>query len=185
MTQSPDERTWRILLGEIGQVRLRLTQVAPDMFPLSAPHLGAAPERLVEAETRLGKPLDPQHRALLAVANGWPDLVLSGSFLSTEDLGQGPAWQGANERLDILYEDGETSALPPREELLPIYINHYGPDIFVLWTEGPATDGGRPVLWIANELVDQWPDVHQWWLALIAIANRTLDRVLEAERPRA
>lgn len=177
MMRVPDERDWRILLGEIGETRLRLTDAAPAVFPLSAPHLGASAEQVAEAETRLGTTLDPQHRALLLIANGWPDLLLEGRLLSTEELGQGPVWAAASERLDLLYRESATAELPPRDELMPIFVSDYQPDVFAIWTRGPQTNEGHPVLWTAFELVDRWANVHEWWLALTAIAKRHLEQM--------
>ncbi len=37
-----------------------------------------------------------------------------------------------------------------------------------------SRDGGHEVLWFANELVDRWLNVEQWWLACTELARQTL-----------
>lgn len=57
------------------------------------PNPGASEAQLQAAESRLGAGLDPQHRELLSVANGWDRYLGAFSLFGTDDLGVGPRWQ--------------------------------------------------------------------------------------------
>ncbi|QAY62139.1 hypothetical protein ET495_01315 [Xylanimonas allomyrinae] len=61
------------------------------------PHLGADDEAIAAAVARLGRPLDGQHETLLRFADGWEDGFQSGDLLSTDEPGQGPLWEHANQ----------------------------------------------------------------------------------------
>lgn len=167
---------WEASVGDLARVSVQRTQLNPRLYPLTAPHVRATDEQVTDAETRLGTALDEQHRALLRTGNGWPDVFSFSDLLSTDELGQGPLWERANERLDVLYEDGDVSGWPPRDELMPFVVSPHDSDVFVIWTHGPTTEGGHPVLWIANELVDQWPNVYEWLLGMTELARRSRDR---------
>lgn len=58
----------------------------------TTPPAGATTEALAAAETRLQRPLNPEHREFLAAADGWPAFNGSLDVLSAEELGQGPVW---------------------------------------------------------------------------------------------
>jgi len=160
---------WQATVGDLGRLSLQRTQLDPVVYPLTAPHLAATDDDVTAAEARLGHPLDRQHRALLQTVDGWPDMSLDGDLLSTHELGQGSLWQAANLHLDQLYEEGNVSELPARDELLPVFASQYHHEVMVLWTAGPVTDGGRPVLWIGNELTDHWPNVYEWILGMTVL----------------
>ena len=145
---------WEATVGELARLGIQRTQLDPERYPLTAPHLRATPEQIADAERRLGITLDDQYRSLLGTGNGWPSMILDADLLSTDELGQGPLWDAAWERLDILREDGPADLLPPRDELLPILVSEYQEDVMLLWLGGPVTDGSHPVLWYANELID-------------------------------
>lgn len=169
-----DDSRWSVLLGDLGIVTTRLAQVAPAVYPLSAPRLGADDAALAAAERRLGHPLDPQHRELLAHGDGWPGAFLDGDVLGTRDLGQGPSWERAVTALDLFYESGPVDRLPARDRLYPVFVAPHQPDVMAIRLDGPLTDGGHEVLWFADDLVDRWPNVREWWRGCTEIARHTL-----------
>ncbi|MBV9013132.1 MAG: hypothetical protein JO272_13985 [Pseudonocardiales bacterium] len=57
----------------MAQLRMQLGRIEPQVYPMTAPHVGAKPEQLVQAERRLRHPLDPFHREFLTYANDWWD----------------------------------------------------------------------------------------------------------------
>jgi hypothetical protein len=158
---------------------MRLTQAAPDAFPLSVPHLGASQESLAAAARRLGRPLDDQHAALLALANGWELAFLSGNVLSADELGQGRLWAEAEASLDSFYAEGASEGWPPRNELIPVHASPYDTDVIALWTDGPVTEGGHPVLYFSGAIIDRWPNVYEWWLGMLLLQERSLAHVLK------
>lgn len=171
--------SWEVLLGEMVASSMRLTQAAPEAFPLSVPHLGASPGSLAAAAQRLGHPLDVQHAALLALANGWERAFLSGDVLSADELGQGRLWAEAQQSLDSFYAEGDSAGWPPREELVPVHASPYDTDVMALWIGGPVTEGGHPVVSFAGEIIDRWPNVYEWWLGMLLLQERSLAHVLK------
>ncbi len=175
---------WTVLLGELGIVTTQLNRLAPAVYPLSAPRLGADEQALADAESRLGRPIDPQLRQFLSQADGWPGAFLDGDVLGIRDLGQGPLWERARRALDLVYEYAPVDDLPERAALLPLFVAPHQHDVMAVRVDGPTEDGGHEVLWFANELVDRWPNVQQWWLACTEMARQTLAYASAAERPR-
>lgn len=170
---------WEALMGEMVKASMRLTQAAPDAFPLSVPHLGADNESLAAAAERLGHPLDGQHQTLLRLADGWEMAFLSGTLLGTSELGQGALWANANASLDIFYAEGDSADWPPRAALVPIHASPYDTDVMALWLGGPVTEGGHPVLYFSGEIVDRWPNIYEWWLGMLVLQERSLAHVLK------
>ncbi|MGH3964634.1 MAG: SMI1/KNR4 family protein [Pseudonocardiaceae bacterium] len=169
-TPSGDEARptdWPELIGFSATLRQQLSELEPDLSPFTIPHLGATEEKLAEAEQRLGVKLDDQHRDLLGHTNGWPFFFTYTDLLSTDELGTGPLWQKGQELLGLYYSEGPVpSDFPPHGELLSIAVGESVTDVFALWMSGPETDGGHPVLWLAGEEVDRWPNVRQWLLSV-------------------
>ncbi|GIG41206.1 hypothetical protein [Cellulomonas phragmiteti] len=169
-----DDTRWSVMLGDLGIVTTQLAQAAPAVYPLSAPRMGADDDALDGAESRVGYLLDRQHRELLAHADGWPGAFLDGDVLGTRDIGQGPLWDRGGTALDLFYEYGPVDGLPARAQLYPVFVAPHQHDVMALRLDGPLTDGGHEVLWFANELVDRWPNVREWWLGCTEIARHTL-----------
>lgn len=165
---------WDVLLGSLGVVTTQLAQLAPAVYPLSAPHLGADEGSIAAAERRLGHAIDPRFRELLTSADGWPGAFLDGDVLGTDDLGAGPLWATGCLALDQFYDYGPVDGLPERAQLYPVFVSPCQQDVMAMRCDGPLTDGGHEVLWLANEVVDRWPNAHEWWLGALEIARQTL-----------
>jgi len=170
---------WEATIGELARENIERSLVLPDDYPLTAPHLRATPEQIAEAERRLGITFDDQYRALLGTINGWDGVIYNDVLLSTDELGQGPLWELAQETFGYLYEEGPLPGLPPRDELLPVLVSPTRSSIMAIWTGGPVTDGSHPVVWIANELIDQWPTVYEWVLALTVLLKESTVKIAE------
>ncbi|WP_182112977.1 MULTISPECIES: SMI1/KNR4 family protein [unclassified Actinotalea] len=174
---------WRALLGEIGLTRMRLDEAAPQVYPLTIPHKGATSDQLAGAEGRLRHALDPIHRELLTYANGWSAMFVDTDLLSTEQLGADGLWEQTRDLLKDLEEDWPPGYLPPVDQLEIIGASTVTSDLFLLWTAGPVTGGGRPVLWLgAGQIVQQWANVADFMWSVLAYTRKTLDDVL-AKRP--
>ncbi|MGN8245780.1 SMI1/KNR4 family protein [Cellulomonas soli] len=174
---------WEVMLGDMIKTGMRLTQVAPDAFPLSVPHLGATDQSIAAAASRLGGSLDGQLEALLRLADGWEMGFQMGNLLSSEELGQGPLWDEANQWLDAFYEEGDSASWPPRHELVPIHASPYDTDVMALWMGGPVTDGGHPVVYFYGEPIDQWPNLYEWWLRMLILQECSLEHVINLTGP--
>jgi hypothetical protein len=170
--------SWAALTGEMLRRRLVLEQVSPRLYPTQPFGVRGSEDDIRAAQTRLGHPLDTQHAAVLREVNGWRDAFAHADLLSTHDLGAGPTWERATTMLRGFYEDGPAIDFPPRESIYPFHVGET--DLFVIDTSGPLSDDGRPVFWLAGELLDSWPNVYEFWLAGFTM----LDRLTERQRAR-
>ncbi|WP_194818978.1 SMI1/KNR4 family protein [Nocardia sp. XZ_19_385] len=100
------QEAWQELIGRMVVQKRRLVEFR-EYESDTRPNPGASEERLRAAELRLGRPLDPQYRELLAVADGWDYFDLSYSLLGTEDIGAGARWASGLMQADIWFDDEE------------------------------------------------------------------------------
>lgn len=100
---------WRTLVAGFAEQRRRIAEIAgPGESPTPAPpRPGAAAAQLAAAEERLGFPLDPGHRALLATADGWDDYAEGACLLGTADIGGGPRWEQARGTLADFFAESD------------------------------------------------------------------------------
>lgn len=167
--------SWDVLVGEMLIRRLTVARIAPRLYPPTLPGTRATDADVSAARDRLGFDLDPQHEAVLREGNGWVDAFADGDVLSTADLGAGPRWELANTLMTSYYEDGPASGYPPRDQVYPIHVSDDA--LFVVDRSGPVTDGGRPVYWLAEEVLGAWPNVYEYWLAGLTLLDRLATRV--------
>ncbi|WP_280397245.1 SMI1/KNR4 family protein [Nocardia carnea] len=97
---------WQDLIQRFVAQRRRLL-AACENEEATSPNPGATESQLLMAERRLGRPLDPQYRELLSVADGWDYFYLFFSLLGTAELGAGSRWESASESAEIWFEDAE------------------------------------------------------------------------------
>lgn len=170
---------WGSLLGEMIIRRARLTQLNPELWQPSIPGARATGADLHGAETRLGRPLDAQHRDLLLEGDGWQDGFGWGDLLRADEIGAGEAWARAREFLGNLYATPSDDR-PPRGGLCPVLVGDE--DVVAIDLDGQVTDGGHPVYrFDPAEVIDQWTNMPKYWLAQLT----TMDRLIERERQRA
>ncbi|MEV6325398.1 SMI1/KNR4 family protein [Nocardia sp. NPDC051787] len=97
---------WHDLIERFIAQKRRLLETG-DLEDDTPPNLGATEAQLIAAEQRLGRPLDPQYRELLSVADGWDYFYLFFSLLGTADIGVGPRWESGLVHAQIWFEDDE------------------------------------------------------------------------------
>ncbi|MBO0715349.1 MAG: SMI1/KNR4 family protein [Acidimicrobiales bacterium] len=177
-----DRLGWPELIGFRIIQRQQLADARPHAYPMTAPRVAASAGELEEAEERLGRPLDVQYREFLSYANGWPDFELDLALLGTNDLGQGPLWDKAEELLTLFYQERPvTRDFPAKDDLLPIGVGTETIDLYLVWTTGPETSLGRPVLWLAGEEVDRFPNFRQLFLGIYELGKRDLANATPTE----
>jgi hypothetical protein len=181
-TSDDDRLGWPELLGFRIIQRQQLADARPRAYPMTAPKVAASEGQLDEAEERLGRPLDVQYRDFLAYANGWPDFNLDVALLGTDDLGQGPLWEKAQEQLELFYEEGPVASdFPAKDDVFPIGVGTETIDLYVVWTTGPETSLGRPVLWLAGEEIDRFPNFRELFLGIYELGKRTLAKATQSD----
>ncbi|WP_282946504.1 hypothetical protein [Cellulomonas endometrii] len=167
--------SWGVLVGEMLARRMAISRLAPAMFPETLPGPRAGDADLAAAVDRLGFRLDPHHEAVLREGDGWPDVFAYGDVLATHDLGAGARWKRAGALLAGYYEDGPATGCPPRDRIYPIHVADNA--VFVIDRSGPITDGGQPVFGLSGELLGEWPNVYEYWLAGLTMLERLGARV--------
>ncbi|MFI1912299.1 SMI1/KNR4 family protein [Nocardia sp. NPDC020380] len=133
-----------LIEGFIVQRELR-ARLMPDLYaPPTYPNPGASESDLAAAEARLGRPLDPIHRQLLQIADGWKEYDGSHTLLGTADIGLSDTWRSAVEMIEIYSTDGGPIFGWPANpaDTVPL-CEYYAEMSFVIMTDGPDHTTGQ------------------------------------------
>src|ERR1700761_5035480 len=166
---------WHPLLAEIRAQKLVLARLDPRAGMPVQPPPGAPLPAIETVTRRLGRPLPPSYRELLAQHDGLPGFYQGASL-----LGVRPLARGTYVDLVRLSLDGD---------LVPFGIDGTGETIFA-WDTAVARDDGEleVVVWMneVGERVPSFPDFLEMTLEMIRadIAERQRPSV-RASRPRA
>jgi hypothetical protein len=164
---------WQPLLAAIRAQKLALARLAPRAGMPILPPAGAAPSAIEAAEHRLGRPLPPSYRELLAQHDGLPGFYLGAGLLGTRPLTRGTYVDLA--RLSI--DDG----------VFPFGIDARGETIFAWDTAAARSDGELGVVVWMNEIgerVPSFPDFLALVLEMLGAEIAEKQRLAPA-RPRA
>lgn len=141
---------WQSTLQEIRAKKLDLARLDPRAGMPVLPPSGAAPRAIEAVERRLGRPLPPSYRALLAQHDGVPQLYHGASLLGTRPLARGTYVDLARLVIDA----------PGDADLVPFGIDATGEAIFA-WDRAAARDDGEleVVIWVneIGERVESFP----------------------------
>ncbi len=138
---------WQPLLAEIRAQKLALARLDPRAGMPVKPPSGASAAAIEAVERRMGRPLPPSYRELLAQHDGLPGFYQGASLLGTRPLTRGTYVELA--RLSI---DAEKSA-----GLVPFGIDPAGETIFAWDTHGAGTEGELPIVVWMNEIGERVP----------------------------
>ncbi|HMG42505.1 MAG TPA: SMI1/KNR4 family protein [Acidimicrobiales bacterium] len=136
------------------------------------PKVRVSDEEIDAVERHLGIRLDPDYRAFLRYANGWPSFFQSVDLFGTHDLYGSPTFELAQQVLEVIepivYEQ---AGLEPGK-VLPVAATAEDMDMFVM----PVVDGQQvpPVVWIAGGEIDRFPTFDDYVLAMIEYNAREL-----------
>src|SRR5215468_8010773 len=150
---------WKLLLAEIRARKLVLARLDPRSGMPVLPPAGAAPGAVEAVERRLGRPLPPSYRELLAQHDGLPGFYQGAGLLGTRPLARGTYVELA--RLSI---DGPT--------LFPFGIDSAGETIFAWETEAARADGELSIVVWMNEIgerVPSFPDFLELVLEMLGV----------------
>lgn len=161
------QQRWQELInGFVTEMRRRASVDAN--FELTLPNPGASEADLDAAEQRLGHRLDPDHRALLQVADGWDGLNWC-DLLGTTDLGQGERSARAMEAVEQWFtesagdfaqrlgiEDNWRACLPVIHDP-----DSYHGHTFILTTAGrPGRQQAGSAFVLGDDPAQLWPDLY-------------------------
>mgnify|MGYP000968954318 CR=1 FL=1 len=154
-------------------VRQRLDELdSVPVWSYPLPHVAVDEEGLQVTERSLGMPLDPQYRGFLRHADGWPKFYQDVDLFGTRELLSGPEHDSAKETLDVLDGAGSLARVGlTKDSLLPIAASALQTDLFVM-----ADRGGEHahVLWLAGDLVEEFPSFSEYFLAMLDYERRQI-----------
>jgi hypothetical protein len=133
---------WQPLLAAIRAQKLALARLAPRAGMPILPPAGAAPSAIEAAEHRLGRPLPPSYRELLAQHDGLPGFYLGAGLLGTRPLTRGTYVDLARLSIDVEQTAG----------LVPFGVDSAGETFFAWDTGRPRGDGEIEIVVWMNEI---------------------------------
>lgn len=161
---------WQPLLAAIRAQKLALARLDPRAGMPVLPPPGAAPRAIEAVEQRLGRPLPPSYRELLAQHDGLPGFYLGAGLLGTRPLMRGTYVDLARLSIDV-----ERTA-----DLVPFGVDGAG-ETFFAWDTGRSRgDGEIGILVWMNEIgerVSCFPDFLELCLEMLSA------EVAEHQRP--
>ncbi|HVY44318.1 MAG TPA: SMI1/KNR4 family protein, partial [Minicystis sp.] len=129
--------TWRAAIAAIRSKKLELARLDPRRGMPVLPPVGATPRQIEGAERKLGRALPPSYRELLAVHDGWPELLHGASLLSAHHLARGMFDGVARSVIDV----GDRPA-----ELVAFGADTAGETVFAWDASRPRDDGELEVV---------------------------------------
>jgi hypothetical protein len=159
---------WQPLLAEIRAQKLVLARLDPRSGMPVQPPAGAAPGAIEAVERRLGRPLPPSYRELLAQHDGLPGFYQGAALLAARPLARGT--YVALARLSI---DGP--------ELFPFGVDAAGETIFAWDTAAARSDGELGIVVWMNEIGERVPSFPDF----LALVLEMLGAEIAEKRPAA
>jgi hypothetical protein len=136
---------WQPLLTEIRSLKLALARVDPRSGMPVLPPPGAAPRAIDAVDRRLGRPMPPSYRELLAQHDGLPNFYMGAGLLGARPLARG------------IYTELARLSIDAGDTLFPFGIDGAGETIFAWDTARPCDDGELEVVVFMNEIGERVP----------------------------
>jgi SMI1 / KNR4 family (SUKH-1) len=133
---------WQPLLAAIRAQKLALARLDPRAGMPVLPPAGASPSAIEAAERRLGRPLPPSYRELLAQHDGLPGFYLGAGLLGVRPLTRGTYVDLARLSIDVEHTAG----------LVPFGVDSKGETFFAWDTARPRRDGEMEIVVWMNEI---------------------------------
>ncbi|MEV6279669.1 SMI1/KNR4 family protein [Nocardia sp. NPDC051832] len=174
---------WEALIGDLVAQKRRLVSFRSYESD-TMPNPGATEEQLCAAESRLGRPLDPQYRELLSVADGWDHFWISYSLLGTADICSGPRWEAGLMQAGIWFEENDwvdeigAPNDPASFQLVVENDNGYSGNVFLFVGAAPELPAGAAVP-LPPEMAH--PDLYTYFRAELAGATAEADQLALGE----
>ncbi len=169
--------TWEDEIAVAVLVRQDL-QVA-DTVPLweyDFPRVAATQEDVRDAERALGFALDEQVREFLLRADGWESFYQDVDLFGTPEFRGAGHWGIAHDYLDEAEAAGVlASSGLEKKDVLPIAACDEQSDLFLM-VRPTAQQPGR-VLWLAGDLIDEFPTFEEYFLAMVDYTRYSLKRL--------
>ncbi|WP_438013500.1 SMI1/KNR4 family protein [Sorangium sp. So ce315] len=155
---------WLESMHRIRALKLELARLDPRRGMPIAPPAGASEAAIDAVERRLGMPLPPSYRELLARHDGWPQLFEGASLLGVRALARGSYMEVGRMVLELCDGEarggGDRDAAPvmargrhgARSALVPFGIDAAAETVFAWDPEARAPDGELEVILWTNDI---------------------------------
>ena len=166
---------WQPLLVQIRAQKLALARLDPRAGMPIQPPSGASAGAIAAVERRLGRPLPPSYRELLAQHDGLPGFYQGASLLGARPLSRGTYMDLA--RLCIEPSPGAT--------LVPFGVDGAGETLFAWDAAAETRDGELPIVVWMNEIgerVDSFPGFLELIVEMLAADIAERQRAPEPRR---
>jgi hypothetical protein len=138
---------WQLTLSEIRARKLELARLDPRAGMPVLPPVGATPQAIASAERRLGRPLPPSYREMLAQHNGLPQFYQGAALLDARHLAL-----GSYVELCRMVVDAPELAGGGGPPLFPFGVDPAGETFFAWDPSRVAADGELEVVVWMNEI---------------------------------
>ena len=143
-----------------------------QIYHYYAPNNGCSLKEISKVEDCLGIKFDNQYKEFLQYVNGWKECYRLVSFLGTKELLSSEITDMAKEILEIECSFDEQLEFR-KEELLPIAVDEYGSDLFVLTP--PVNDKNGMVIWFAGGEIERFPSFEVFRDTILQYMNDELN----------
>lgn len=156
---------WKLRIVELVRIKQAIDDLdTKHLWEYRLPAVAATESELRAVEDHLGEALDPEYRAFLQCAGGWPAFYQMVDLFGPADLLGGPRFQQALTMLGYVEEAVLNSAGLRRQDLLPIAATPVDLDLFVMTRHSSLQPGC--VIWLAGYVVDRFPSFGEYFLAM-------------------
>jgi hypothetical protein len=170
----PHTIDWQSHIDSLAEVHALIKRFdIDDPFDYGTPSAAATEDELLGVETHLGEALDPQYRAFLRTANGWPAFSCDFDLFGTDDLLGGPRMQMALELLSYLVREPVPDYVVVAEDLLPIAVSQTNIDVFFISRRHTAHPGR--VFWYAGARIEEYETFEAFFLHALALRRTALE----------
>ena len=150
---------WSEAVAELRARKLELARLDPRGGMPIRPPAGASEADILRVERRLGRPLPPSYRAVLAAQDGWPRFYLGASLLGTLPLSRGTFVDVARMVLaDADPVTADATAASHAASYVPFGIDSEAETVFAWDLGAPRADGELGVVVLTNDVGVQLDD---------------------------
>lgn len=177
MTTTPhDPQNWKERIVQMVLVQQRLEEVDVEhLWDYKLPRVAASEETLRQVEGAIGAALDPEYRAFLAHAGGWPSFHQTVDLFGPEELLGSPHFAAAREALLSMEDEALTECGEEPRNLLPIAATSEDLDLFLI--AGPEAHTPGQVFWYAGGLIETFPSFTEYFLAMVDYNREEIHRL--------
>jgi hypothetical protein len=149
---------WSEAVRELRARKLELARLDPRGGMPIRPPAGASEDDIARVERRLGRPLPPSYRELLAAQDGWPRLIFGASLLGTLPLSRGTYVDVARMVLSDLDPAPPDGAPAPRGAYVPFALDAEAETLAAWDLDDARADGELGVILVTNDVATRLPD---------------------------